>query len=62
VALIDAAIARQRHGTNVSTATDIDTTIEGMLFSMLSMPRLYNEDQMNSQLVDSQSEVEVGGW
>jgi hypothetical protein len=59
---IYATIGRQRHGKIVSTATGIDATMEDAVFSLLSVPMLYKEDQLNSQLVDSQLEVEVGGW
>jgi hypothetical protein len=43
---IDAAIARQWHSKHISVATDTDTTIEDTVFSMRSMPRLYNEDEL----------------
>jgi hypothetical protein len=39
-------IARKRRGKNVSTATDADAKIEDAMFSMLLVPRLYNEDQL----------------
>jgi hypothetical protein len=44
---IDAATARQRHGKHVSTTTDTDATIEDTVFSKRSVPRLYNEDQLD---------------
>jgi hypothetical protein len=44
---IYAVNARQRHGKHVSAATDIGATIEDAVFSMRSVPRLYNEDQLD---------------
>jgi hypothetical protein len=41
-----AAIARQRRGKHVSAATDADATTEDGVFSMQSVPMLYNEDQL----------------
>jgi hypothetical protein len=43
---MDAATARQRRGKHVSGASDNDTTIEGTVFSVPSVPRLYNEGQL----------------
>jgi hypothetical protein len=42
----DVDIARQLHGNYVSTATNADT-IEDAVFSMQSMPMIYNEDQLD---------------
>jgi hypothetical protein len=36
------ALAKQWHSKNISVAADSDTTIDAM-FSVWSMPRLYNE-------------------
>jgi hypothetical protein len=43
----ETAIARQRHGKHVSVAVDMHATVEELLeavFSMWSVPRLYNEN------------------
>jgi hypothetical protein len=43
------AVARQRRGKHVSASTDSDETMEYVVFSMLSLPRLYSEDQQSRQ-------------
>jgi hypothetical protein len=43
---MDAASARQQIGKHVSVATDTDATTD-TVFSVQSMPRLYNEDQLD---------------
>lgn len=43
----EVAIASQRHGKHVPVATDIDTIVEDMVFSMWPVPMLYNEDQLD---------------
>jgi hypothetical protein len=45
---VDAATARQRHGNKISAPMDTHAAIEellGTMFSMWSMPWLYNEDE-----------------
>jgi hypothetical protein len=44
---IDAAIVRQRCGKHANMAADTDTTIEDMVFSVHSVPTLYNKDQLD---------------
>jgi hypothetical protein len=64
------AVARQWHGKQVSMATNTPTTIEEWwegVFSVQSMPRLYNEDQQDKlvtsheQCVQSQKLQVVAG-
>jgi hypothetical protein len=47
---IDAAVARHWHSKLVSVATDTDSTIGDMVFSMQSVPKFYNEDQLDMQV------------
>jgi hypothetical protein len=54
---VDAATARQRHGNNMSAQMDTHATIEELLetmFSMWSMPWLYNEGKRQVSLVVAQ--------
>jgi hypothetical protein len=45
---IDAAIARQRRGKHFLSATNKHASIEDAVFSMRSVPRLYDEDQLDN--------------
>jgi hypothetical protein len=54
---IDAAIARHLRGKHVSASADTDATIEDEVFSVRSVPRLYNEDQLDQP----QCRQSVGG-
>jgi hypothetical protein len=45
---IDEAIARQWHCKHVSTAVDKHAPIEDVMFSVQSLPRLYNKDQLDN--------------
>jgi hypothetical protein len=48
-----AAVARQRRGIHVSTATNQHVTIDVLLeavFSVWSAPRLYSEDQQQQEV------------
>jgi hypothetical protein len=42
----EVTIGSQRHGKHIPVATDIDATIEDMVFSMWPVPMLYNDDQL----------------
>jgi hypothetical protein len=42
----EVVIAKQWNGKDVSAATDVDATVKDAVFSMRSMPRLYNKDHM----------------
>lgn len=46
----------QQHGKHVSMVTDADTRKEDMVLSMLSLPRLYNEDQKEGCICDCAGE------
>jgi hypothetical protein len=56
---IDAAIARQRRSKRVSVASDAAATIDDVVFSMLFMPRLYNEDQLELSWFGSRKRLTI---
>jgi hypothetical protein len=59
---VDAAIARQQHGKKVSVATDMYATTEELLetmFSMWSVPRIYNEDKRGNYARNKQRSYKI---
>lgn len=47
---MDVTIARQEHSKYISTGTDTDTIIEDAAFSVLSIAKLYHEDQLDKHV------------
>jgi hypothetical protein len=45
--LTDEVTARQWHTKSISATVDTDVTIDDVVFSMFSMQRLYNQDQLD---------------
>jgi hypothetical protein len=58
---IGAVIARQQRRKHVTTATNNDATIRDAMFSMLSVPMLYNEDQLDKLYKYGDLAFQIGG-